>query len=90
MAFESRMAATKRRRPPQSGHCRTSMSRPRRISSAQLRLYEPTTFLGLLVDDSPSTFALPKSTTSRRHLALGASSAPAANKPKALSAARGD
>ena len=39
MALESMMAATKRMRPPQSGHSSTSISRPRRMSSAQVRLH---------------------------------------------------
>jgi hypothetical protein len=41
------MAATKRMRPPQSGHCSTSISRPRRMSSAQVRLHGPATFFGV-------------------------------------------
>jgi hypothetical protein len=67
MALESMMAATNRRRSPQSGHSSTSMSRPRRMSSAQVRLYEAPTFLGLLADGSLSTLAGPKTTTTARH-----------------------
>jgi len=55
MALESRMAATNRRRPPQSGHCSTSMSSPRRISSTQVRLCESTTFFEVLADGDPLT-----------------------------------
>jgi len=73
MALESMMAATNRRRPPQSGHSSTSMSRPRRMSSAQVRLYEAPTFRGVVADDARSTCGQPKSTTSRRHFAFGAS-----------------
>ena len=73
MALESRMAATKRRRPPQSGHSSTSMSSPRRMSSAQVRLREAPTFFGVVADDARSSRGRPKSTTSRRHLAFGAS-----------------
>jgi hypothetical protein len=61
------MAATNRRRSLQSGHSSTSMSRPRRMSSAQVRLYEPATFLGLLADGSLSTLAGPKTTITARH-----------------------
>ena len=52
MALESRIAATNRRRPPQSGHSSTSMSSPRRMSSAQVRLCESMTFFGMLADDA--------------------------------------
>jgi len=75
MAVDSMMAATNRRRPPQSGHCSTSMSRQRRMSSAQVRLYEAVALPGPLAVVLRSTFARPKSTTSRRHLAFGAETA---------------
>ena len=73
MALESMTVATKRMRPPQPGHSSASMSSPRRISSAQVRLYEPATFLELLAEGSLSTCARPNRTTSRRHFAFGAS-----------------
>ncbi len=72
MALESRMAATNRRRPSQSGHSSTSMSRQRRMISAQVRLYEATIFFVVLAADTRSTCGRPKSTTSPRHLAFGA------------------
>jgi hypothetical protein len=73
MAVESMMAATNCSRPPHAGHSSTSMSRPRRMSSAHVRLYEAPTFRGVAADDARSTCGRPKSTTSRRHLAFGAS-----------------
>jgi hypothetical protein len=41
------------------------------MSSAQVRLYEPVTFVELLADGSLSTSTRPKPTTPRRHLAFG-------------------
>ena len=74
MALESMMAATKRMRPPQSGHCSTSISRPRRMSSAQVRLHGPATFREALEAGPSGVFErVPKPTTSPRHLAFGAS-----------------
>ena len=86
MALESRIAATNRRRPPQSGHSSTSMSSPRRMSSAQVRLCESMTFFGILADDAFSTCGRHPWTA----CGLALPEAPAANKPKALSAASGD
>jgi hypothetical protein len=48
MALVVRIAATKRMRPPQLGHSKTLSSRPRRMSSAQVRLHGGATLSGAL------------------------------------------
>jgi hypothetical protein len=48
MALGVRIAATKRMRPPRLGHSKTSSSRPRRMSSAQVRLHGGATLSGAL------------------------------------------
>jgi hypothetical protein len=102
MALESMMAATNRKRPPQSGHSRTSMSRPRRMSSAQVRHGTPSRLVPLLgpaFSTCRRSIALERSGEWRRNAGgrhpwhvcgLALPEALAANKPKALSAARGD
>ena len=52
MALETMMAATNRSRPPQAGHCEHIDVEAAAHGSAQVRLYEPPTFRGVVAEDA--------------------------------------
>ena len=62
-------SATRRMRPPQRGHARTSIAKQRLRSSAQGRYRDPACFAGFSASAVPSAATAGRGTTLRPHLA---------------------